>query len=108
MIGGHREESRWSMSWWADRSIFAKIFTVLAFAFIAGVGLCGVDMTFLANLRDTHEEFGPNTFIGGIGAIAILLSALGLVLTTVAWLLSVVIAHIRQKDSEPQNVIDHP
>jgi hypothetical protein len=73
------------MSWWADRSIFAKIFTVLALAFVAGVGLCGVDANFLANLRGPNEEFGPNSIVGGIGAFAIVLSALGLVITAIAW-----------------------
>jgi phosphatidylglycerol---prolipoprotein diacylglyceryl transferase len=101
-------ERRCSMSWWADRSIFAKIFTVLALAFVAGIGLCGVDSAFLANLRDTHEEFGPNTFVGGIGAIAILLSALGLVLTAVAWGVVRLAALFRHEDPESENLLDHP
>jgi hypothetical protein len=96
------------MSWWADRSIFAKIVTVLALAFVAGVGLCGVDGAFFANLPGPHEEFGPNTFIGKIGAFALVLSALGLVLTTVAWLLSPPVAHIRRKDPESENLLDPP
>jgi hypothetical protein len=96
------------MSWWADRSIFAKIFTVLALAFVAGIGLCGVDAAFLANLRDTHEEFGPNTFVGGIGAIAILLSALGLVLTAVTWGVVRLAALFRHEDPESENLLDHP
>jgi hypothetical protein len=96
------------MSWWAESSIFAKIFTVLAFAFIAGIGLCGVDAAFLSNLPGPHEEFGPNTFVGGIGLIALVLSALGLVLTLVAWLLSPLVGYIRHKDSESENLIDHP
>lgn len=96
------------MSWWADRSIFRKIFTVLALAFIAGIGLCGVDATFLANLRDTHEEFGPNTFIGTIGAFALVLSALGLILTAVAWVVVRLVGLFRHKDSESENLRDHP
>jgi hypothetical protein len=93
------------VSWWAKRSIFAKIFFVLAFAFIAGVGLCGVDATFLANLRDTHQEFGPNTFVGTIGAFALVLSALGLVVTTIAWS---VMGLLGREDPEPQRLFDHP
>lgn len=96
------------MSWWADRSIFAKIFTVLAIAFIVGVGLCGVDETFFANLPGPHEEFGPNTVAGKIGAFAIVLSALGLVLTAVAWVVVRLVALFRHKDSEPQNLLDPP
>lgn len=93
------------MSWWADRSIFAKIFTVLALAFIAGIGLCGVDAAFLTSFLDQHEEFGPNTFVGGIGAFALVLSALGLVLTTVVWSL---VGLLRRDDPEPQRLFDHP
>ena len=93
------------MSWWAERSIFAKIFTVLAFTLIAGVGLCGVDATFLANLRDTHQEFGPNTMVGGIGAFALVLSALGLIVTTIAWSVMGLLGH---KDPEPRQRSDDP
>ena len=87
------------MSFWADRSIFAKIVILLAIAFITGIGLCGADATLLAKLRDSHEEFGPNTMVGGIGAIAIVLSASGLLVTTVVWGAA---ALVRQKDPEPQ------
>lgn len=93
------------MSWWADRSTFAKIFTVLAFALIAGVGLCGVDATLLANLRDPHEEFGPNSFVGTIGAFALVLSALGLVVTTIAWAVMGLLSH---GDPEPLRLLDDP
>jgi hypothetical protein len=91
------------MSWWADRSIFAKIFTVLGFAFLAGVGLCGVDAAFLTNLRTQGEEFGPNTLVGGIGAFAIVLSTAGLLLTPVVWLVARV---FRRGDSESEQLFD--
>jgi hypothetical protein len=93
------------MSWWADRSIFAKIFTVLAIAFVTGVGLCGVDANFLAYLRGPNEEFGPNSVVGGIGAFAIVLSALGLVVTTIAW---AAVGLFKRDDPEPRRLFDHP
>jgi hypothetical protein len=96
------------MSWWAERFIFAKIFTVLALAFVAGIGLCGVDAAFLASLRVSNEEFSPNTFVGTIGGIAVVLSSLGLVLTAVAWVVVRLVGLFRHKDSEPENLFDHP
>jgi hypothetical protein len=93
------------MSWWADRSVFAKIFTVLALVFVTGVGLCGVDANFLAYLRGPHEEFGPNSMVGGIGAFAIVLSALGLVVTAIAW---AIVGLFRREDPEPESFLDHP
>jgi hypothetical protein len=90
------------MSFWADRSIFAKICTVLAFAFVAGIGLCGVDAAFLSRFRDASEEFGPNSIVGGIGAWALLVSAVGLVLTVVTWLVVIVVGAFRDSGSNPQ------
>ena len=94
------------MSPWADRSIFAKIFTVLALAFLLGIGLCGVDAFFLASFRNVHEEFSPNTFVGGIGLIALLLSAFGLAGTTVVWVVVRVVAGIRGEPSEQERLSD--
>jgi len=86
------------MSWWADRSIFAKIVTVLALAFVAGIGLCGADAAITASLGPPRDPFGPNTIFGRIGVIAIFLSALGLVLTAVAWVVVCLAALFRHKD----------
>jgi hypothetical protein len=94
------------MSWWADRSIFAKIATLLAFAFVAGVGLCGVDAAFLARLRDPGEEFGPNSIVGGIGAYALVLSAVGLVVTLFAWIGASVVGAFRAKDEDSERLLD--
>jgi hypothetical protein len=90
------------MSWWGDRSIFAKIVTVLAIAFVAGVGLCGVDAAFLAKFRDPGEEFGPNWVVGGIGAYVLVLSAVGLLLTVSVWVVAIVVGAFRDKHSDPQ------
>jgi hypothetical protein len=94
------------MSFWADRSIFARIVTVLAIAFLAGVGLCGVDAAFLASHRDPGQEFGPNSIVGGIGAIALLVSAAGLALTLFAGVVAVVVRAFRDKDPDPQRLFD--
>jgi hypothetical protein len=94
------------MSFWADRSIFAKIATLLAFAFVAGIGLCGVDAAFLASFNYSHEEFGPNTFVGGIGAFALVLSAVGLVVTLFAWIVASVVGAFRAKDADSERLFD--
>lgn len=90
------------MSFWADRSIFARIVIVLAIAFLTGIGLCGLDETFLANLPGPHEEFGPNTFVGGIGAIAIVASVLGFAVTAVVWVVARVVAGFSHKDDRDE------
>ena len=81
------------MSFWANRSIFAKILIVLPITLVIGVGLCGVDASLPANLGFPHEEFGPNTLVGEIGGIALVLSALGLIVTAVVWGVVVLFGH---------------
>ena len=89
-----------------DRIPFAKVVIVLAVAFGIGLGLCGVDIAFLDKFRSPGEEFGPNTFVGGIGAIAMALSALGLVLTCVAWSVVGVVGAFEDRDSETQRLFE--
>jgi hypothetical protein len=89
-----------------DRIPFAKIVIVLAIAFGIGLGLCGVDAAFLEKFRSPGEEFGPNTIVGGIGAIALVLSALGLVLTCVVWAVVGVVSAFRDRNSETQRLFE--
>jgi hypothetical protein len=89
-----------------DRIPFAKIVIVLAVAFGIGLGLCGVDLTFLNRFRGPDEEFGANTIIGGIGFIAMVLSALGLVLTCVVWAVVGVVGAFSQQESETQRLFE--
>jgi hypothetical protein len=89
------------MSFWANRSIFAKTIIVLAVTFVIGVGLCGTDVSFLSNVRERYGEFGPNTMVGEIGAIALVLSALGLIVTAVVWGVVVLFGHTLFKHKGP-------
>ncbi len=86
------------------RISFAKVVVVLAVVFVIGLGLCGLDATVLARFRNLHEEFGPNTFVGTIGAFALVLSALGLVVTTIAWVLTAVVSGVSGKETVPQKL----
>ena len=89
-----------------DRIPFAKFVIVLAVAFGIGLGLCGVDIAFLDRLRGRGNEFGPNTFVGGIGFIAMVLSALGFVLTCVVWAVVGVVGAFRDRNSETQRLFE--
>ncbi len=90
----------------SERISFAKIVVVLAVAFFIGVGLCGLDSTVLARFRNLHEEFGPNTFVGVVGAWVLLLSGLGLVCAVIAWVLTAAVGGLRGKEAEPQKLFD--
>jgi hypothetical protein len=73
------------MSPWADRSIFAKLFTVLAFAFMSGVGLCGLDFLLASKgIGKSTQEFGVGP-LDGVSLAVMSLSALALALTAVVW-----------------------
>lgn len=87
-----------------ERISFAKIVIVLAVSFVLGLGLCGLDATLLARFRTIHEEFGPNTVIGSIGAFAVLLSGLGLVCVTIAWAVTAAVGGFRSKNAAPQKL----
>ena len=89
-----------------DRIPFAKIVIVLAIAFGIGLGLCGVDAAFLEKFRSPGEEFGPNTFVGGTGAFAVVLSGLGLVLSCVVWAVVGVVSAFRDRNSETQRLFE--
>lgn len=94
------------MSPWADRSVFAKIVTVLAIAFGIGLGLCGLDYLLAAKgIGKSTEEFGVGP-IDGLSLAVMLLSALGLVLTVVVWVLSAIVGSFRTGGSNPQRLFD--
>jgi hypothetical protein len=85
---------------------FSKIVVLLAVSLFIGMGLCGLDATLLERYRNLHNEFGPNTFVGSIGAIAILLSAAGLVITTIAWVVTAAVDGFNHRGSGPQKLLD--
>lgn len=85
---------------------FAKIVVVLAVAFGVGLGLCGLDAALLEKLRSPGNEFGPNTIVGAVGAFAVLLSASGLVVTTIVWAVVSAVGGFSRKGSEPQRLFE--
>jgi hypothetical protein len=96
------------MSPWADRSIFAKLVTMLAIALGIGLGLCGLDFLLAAHgIGKSTEEFGVGP-IDGLSLIVMVLSALGLVITLVVWVLGAIIGNLGpgRGSSEPQRLFD--
>ena len=69
-----------------SRISFAKVVVVLAVVFGIGVGLCGLDI-FLASkgIRKSTEEFGVGP-LDGVSIVVMVVSALGLVITVIAWI----------------------
>lgn len=89
-----------------SRFPFSKIVTLLAVSFGIGLGLCGLDAMVLDRFRNLDNEFGPNTFVGLIGAFAILLSAGGLVITAITWVVTVAVDGFNNRGSGPQKLFD--
>ncbi|MFZ0395480.1 MAG: hypothetical protein WCF17_00710 [Terracidiphilus sp.] len=89
------------MSFWTDRSIFAKIVLVLCLAFLCGVGLCGLDIALAAHgIGKSTEEFGVGP-LDGLSLAVMALSAMALVLTVVVWICAAVIKGIAGQTKEP-------
>src|SRR5579863_7273749 len=85
---------------------FAKIVVVLALAFIAGIGLCGLDY-FLASqgIGKSHQEFG----VGPLDAVSLavmVLSLAGLVLMLIAWAISAAVGSFSRDANTPQKLLD--
>jgi hypothetical protein len=95
------------MSPWADRSIFAKLVTMLAIALGIGLGLCGLDFLLAAHgIGKSTQEFGVGP-IDGLSLIVMVLSALGLMITLVVWVLAVIFdLGPGRGGNEPQRLFD--
>jgi len=87
-------------------SVFAKAFTVLAVAFVIGLGLCGLDYLLAANgIGKSREEFGVGP-LDAVSLVVMILSAIGLVIATVAWLLVTLVRVANKNQSEQQKPLD--
>jgi hypothetical protein len=94
----------------ADRVPFAKIITVLAVAFGVGLGLCCLNGT-LAAAGVARKSIGafadPILSIIGILSLAVMiLSAIGLIITTILWVIAAVVGSFSPKESEPQRLFE--
>jgi hypothetical protein len=81
-----------------DRIPFAKIVVALAVAFGLGLGLCGLDFFLLVRGGGTHTQgFG----VGAVGVLSLTvlsLSAIGLVVTVILWVVLAVVASANRKE----------
>ena len=62
-----------------------RLIAIFAGAVLLGLGLCKVDANYFP--RQAAEEFGPNGWMGGIGAWMVVLSAIGLAGSVIAFVL---------------------
>jgi hypothetical protein len=90
-----------------DRIPFAKIVTVLAIVFGISLGLCGAT-AFLSNVVDGGGR-GIMNFLIGFGVlemIAIVLSAVGLVMTLIVFVTLLIFRGFSKKVSQPQKFFE--
>ena len=81
-----------------ERINFPKVVTVLAVSFGVGLGACG--LTALASSHGGADYFLP---LGLIELAVILLSALGLIVTVIVW---IVASLLGQTGSQPQRLFN--
>lgn len=87
-----------------ERIPFAKIVTVLAVGFGIGLGLCGLDYLLAANgIGKSTEEFGVGP-LDAVSLVVMALSAVGLVVTVVAWVVAAIVDSAVGKVSQPQKL----
>jgi hypothetical protein len=90
------------------RTFFFKAFVVLAASLLLGIGLCGLDYLLASRgIGKSTQEFGVGP-LDSISLLAMGLSALGLFLTAVAWLLYQIVRAIaaRKDDKETTRLFD--
>ena len=88
------------------RISFAKVAVALAVLFLIGVGLCGLDI-FLASkgIGKSTQEFGVGP-LDGVSVVVMALSALGLVITVILWIIAAVVGSFGKKVLQPQKLFD--
>ena len=89
----------------AQRIPFAKIVVFFAVTFGIGVGLCGLDY-FLASrgIGASHEEFGVGP-LDGPSLLVMFLSALGLIVSVIAWIIAAIVFGITHKSDPPPTIL---
>lgn len=86
-----------------ERINFPKVVSVLAVSFGVALGACG-----LTALGSSHALSGLLLPLGLIELAVILLSALGLLLTVIVWIIASFLGQAGYKDSEPQRLLGEP
>ena len=88
------------------RISFAKVVTVQAVLFGIGLGLCGLDYLLAAKgIGKSTEEFGVGP-LDGVSLVVMILSAFGLVITVIVWIIAAVVGSFGEKVSQPQKLFD--
>jgi hypothetical protein len=83
-----------------ERIPFAKIVIGMTLGLLVGVGICGLDYALAANgIGKSTEEFGVGP-LDNVSLVVMLLSAAGLVLSLVAWLLVAMIGATDRPNDE--------
>jgi hypothetical protein len=89
------------------RISFPKVIAVLAVALGIGVGLCGLDYWLASRgIGKSTEEFGVGP-LDSISLIVMLLSALGLVITTIVWVVAAIVGGFGRNSNDPQKLFDN-
>lgn len=84
---------------------FPKTITILAAIFGVSLGLCGLTW-FLSTTGTRFNSIGGALFgLGMIELVAILVSAVGLVIMTILWVISAAVGD-RGKSTDPQKLFD--
>ena len=86
-----------------ERINFPKIVTVLAVTFAVALGACGLTGTGIATSGGGSDILVP---LGFIELAVILLSAFGLVLTGVVWIIAAALGKTEHRGSAPQRLFD--
>jgi hypothetical protein len=84
---------------------FAKLVTIFAICFGIGVGLCGLDYFLAAhNIGKSTQEFGVGP-LDGASIIVMFLSAVGLMLSLIAWATAAIFG-LGRDGTDPQRLLD--
>jgi hypothetical protein len=86
---------------------FAKIVAVMAVSFLAGLGLCGLDIALGAHGYGKTGEFSAGP-LDGLSLVVMILSGFGLIISLILWALAAIIRSVGSgsKPAEPQKLLD--
>jgi hypothetical protein len=89
-----------------DRIPFAKIIAVLAIAFGVSLGLCGLNLILSINGGRSQQASALLGIASYAELAGILLSAFGLVITVIAWVVLSIASRFGPADPRPQQLFD--
>jgi hypothetical protein len=90
-----------------DRIPFARILIGLTIVFVLSLGLCGLGFVSSWQGEDMPSRLSPlMSQAWRLDVLVMVLSALGVVVTGVAWVVAAIVGSSLAKASEPQNLFD--